>query len=149
MKKQVKDIMKNFVQLIEAAANGKKRVLDFGEDMVFYRGEIHIIKVIGDYPGMYISEIAQRLNVTRAVISKTIKKLENRGFIIKKEVQEDKKKLSVYLTKKGDVAYRAHHQFHLENDKEIFEYLEKLTERDLLVIKEFLNKANDMTKKHI
>lgn len=149
MKKQVKDIMKNFVQLIEAAANGKKRVLDFGEDMVFYRGEIHIIKVIGDYPGMYISEIAQRLNVTRAVISKTIKKLENRGFIIKKEVQEDKKKLSVYLTKKGEVAYRAHHQFHLENDKEIFEYLEKLTERDLLVIKEFLNKANDMTKKHI
>ncbi len=84
MKKQVEDIMKNFVQLIESAANGKKRVLDFGEDMIFYRGEIHIIKVIGDHPGMYISEIAQRLNVTRAVISKTLKKLEYRGYIKKR-----------------------------------------------------------------
>lgn len=36
MKKQVEDIMKNFVQLIESAANGKKRVLDFGEDMIFF-----------------------------------------------------------------------------------------------------------------
>lgn len=149
MKKQVKDLMKSFVQLIESAANNKKRILDFGEDMVFYRGEIHIIKVIGDYPGMYISEIAQRLNVTRAVISKIIKKLEARGFIVKKEIKEDKKKLSVYLTKKGQIAYKAHHQFHLENDKEIFEYLEKLTEKELLVIKEFLDKANNMTKKHI
>lgn len=149
MEKEVEHIMKSLVQLIESAANGKKRILNFGQDLVFYRGEIHIIKVIGDYPGMYISEIAQRLNVTRAVISKTMKKLEVRGFIIKKEVEEDKKKLSVYLTKKGQIAYKAHEQFHLENDKEIFEYLENLTERDLLVIKEFLNKANDMTKKHL
>lgn len=149
MKKEVKHIMKNFVQLIEAAGNGKKRVLNFGEDMIFYRGEIHIIKVVGDYPGLHISEIAHRFNVTRAVISKTIIKLENRGFIEKRGVREDKKKVVVYLTEKGQLAYDAHNQFHLENDQEIFEYLESLNERELLVISEFIDKAKKMTRDHI
>ena len=146
---ETENIMKSFVQLIESAANGKKRILDLGDDMTFYRGEIHIIKVVGDYPGMYISEIAQRFNVTRAVISKTIKKLETRGFIIKEEVKADKKKLAVYLTKKGEKAYTAHQQFHLINDKEIFDYLDGLTERELYAVKEFINKAKKMTKEHV
>mgnify|MGYP001242671438 CR=1 FL=1 len=98
---------------------------------------------------MDISEIAQRFNVTRAVISKTIKKLETRGFIIKEEVKADKKKLAVYLTKKGEKAYTAHQQFHLINDKEIFDYLDGLTERELYAVKEFINKAKKMTKEHV
>lgn len=149
MKTEVYDVMKNFMQLIESAANGKKRLLDFGEDMIFYRGEIHIIKLVGDYPGMYISEIAQRLHVTRAVVSKTMKKLEERGLIKKVGTAEDKKKLVVYLTEKGQVAHAAHQEFHMENDKEIFDYLEGLSEKELAAVKEFVRQAIKMTQNYI
>ncbi len=59
------------------------------------------------------------------------------------------KKLTVYLTKKGEGAYEAHHAFHMENDREIFDYLEKCDEIELFAIKEFLDKANKMTGNHM
>ncbi len=55
MKTKSYAIMSEFMQLLETIANGKSNVLDFGDGMVFYRGEIHMIKVIGDHPGMFLS----------------------------------------------------------------------------------------------
>jgi len=74
MKTKSYAIMSDFMQLLETIANGKTNVLNFGDGMVFYRGEIHIIKVIGDHPGMFLSEIA------RSVASGKQTKAEILGF---------------------------------------------------------------------
>ncbi|QOR35011.1 MarR family transcriptional regulator [Clostridium sp. 'deep sea'] len=149
MKDKANYILKNFVQLVESAANGKKKVLDFGDGMVFHRREIHIIKVIGDFPGIYLSEIAQRFNVTRAVIWKALKKLEARKLVYKCSYEGDKKKQSIYLTEQGQKAYYAHHKFHEENDAQIFNYLLALSEHDLNTISHFVKLAKDMVKNHM
>ncbi|WP_243002629.1 MarR family transcriptional regulator [Lachnotalea glycerini] len=71
--------------MTEQIANGKTKILDFGlEEMQFYRGEIHMIKMVGDHPGIFISEMARGFNVTRAVVAKTVRKLEVHGFLEKK-----------------------------------------------------------------
>lgn len=148
MKDKTKEIMGDFLKLIEIVANGKKKVLNFGSDMVFYRGEIHMIKVIGDYPGIYISEMARHFNITRGVVSKTIIKLERNGFVVKEEDSLDKKRVCLYLTERGKKAYDAHNNFHLENDSNIYEFLDELEDENLDVIKDFMEKANEMVKNH-
>ena len=63
-------VVERYIALIEKIANGKNNMLSFvGKDMTFYRGEIHIIKKIGDNPGIFSSEIARDMGITRAVIS--------------------------------------------------------------------------------
>ena len=48
------EVINEFIALTESIANSRTNVLDFGsEDMTFYRGEIHIIKMIGDYTGIF------------------------------------------------------------------------------------------------
>lgn len=85
-------VVNDFIRLTERIANGKMNVLNFGsEDMTFYRGEIHMIKMVGDRPGIFISEMARNFNVTRAVVAKTINKLVDRGLIRKEEYKNDKK----------------------------------------------------------
>ena len=79
MEADKKEVISLYISLIEKIANGRTNVLDFGsEDMTFYRGEIHIIKIIGDSPGIYSSEIARYMGITRAVVHKTLLKLEKR-----------------------------------------------------------------------
>jgi DNA-binding MarR family transcriptional regulator len=39
--------------------------------------------MVGDHPGIFISEIARNFNITRAVVAKTVKKLEKRELLIK------------------------------------------------------------------
>ncbi|KAJ51692.1 DNA-binding MarR family transcriptional regulator [Clostridium tetanomorphum] len=89
------NIVESFICMIEKIANGKMNVLCFGsEDMTFFRGEIHIIKIIGDNSETFSSEIARKLWVTRAVIHKTLIKLQNRDIIFDEIDDVDKKKKS-------------------------------------------------------
>lgn len=148
MKEKTREIMGDFLKLIEVVANGKRKVLNFGKNMTFYRGEIHMIKVIGDFPGIYISEMARHFNITRAVVSKTIIKLERNGFVRKEEDLYDKKRVCLYLTECGKKAYDAHNHFHIVNDNRMYEFLNGLEDYDLDIIKAFMERANEMVNKH-
>lgn len=143
------EVIHDFIKMTERIANGKTNVLDFGsKELTFYRGEIHIIKMVGDQPGTFISEMARSFNVTRAVIAKTVGKLEKRKFIYKEEDPEDKKRLRLYLTDKGKRAYILHENYHHKFDRPLFAYMESLKEEDLRIIKEFLKLANQLIENH-
>jgi DNA-binding MarR family transcriptional regulator len=143
------EIINDFIKMTERIANGKMNVLDFDSaEMTFYRGEIHILKMVGDHPGIFISEMARNFNITRAVVAKTVKKLEKRGFLIKETDSTDKKRLRLYLTDKGRQAHALHHAYHQQFDRPLFAFLEKLDNQDLQIIREFLKHANQLVKNH-
>lgn len=138
-----------FILMTEKIANGKTNVLNFGsEDMTFYRGEIHMIKMIGDNPGIFSSEMARRFSITRAVVYKTLLKLEKREVIIKKEDSDDKKRYQLFLTSKGEEAYRLHKEYHEKHDKQWLDFLNELSENELNTIENFLKKSTDLIDNH-
>lgn len=142
-------VIERYIALIEKIANGKNNTLSFaGKDMTFYRGEIHIIKKIGDNPGIFSSEIARDMGITRAVIHKTLLKLEERGFVEKEEDTEDKKRKKLFLTKRGQAAYTAHEKYHQTYDKSFFDFIDSLNEQECSLIDCFLERANEMIANH-
>ena len=142
-------VIDRYIALIEKIANGKNNTISFaGKDMTFYRGEIHIIKKIGDNPGIFSSEIARDMGITRAVIHKTLLKLEERGFVEKEEDTEDKKRKKLFLTKRGKAAYTAHEKYHQTYDKSFFNFIDSLNEQECSLIDRFLEKANEMIANH-
>lgn len=142
-------VIEQYIALVEKIANGKNNTLSFaGKDMTFYRGEIHIIKKIGDHPGIFSSEIAREMGITRAVIHKTLLKLEERGFVEKEADTGDKKRKKLFLTKRGQAAYTAHEQYHQGHDKSFFDFIASLNEQECALIECFLEKANEMIEKH-
>lgn len=143
------EVIHSFIALTEQIANSKTNVLDFGsEDMVFYRGEIHIIKTIGDYPGIYSSEIARKFGITRAVIHKTLIKLEERELVMKEQDGEDKKRYRLRLTEKGQTAYRYHEEYHRRFDRELFDYIQTLNKEQLEAVNGFLQHAGQLIQNH-
>ncbi len=92
--------------------------------------------------------MARNFNVTRAVVAKTVRKLEEHGFLEKKEDDEDKKRFCLFLTEKGIMAYKLHNQYHQEYDRPLFAYLESLNDNELHIIQEFLKHANALIKNH-
>ncbi|WP_099469277.1 methyltransferase [Konateibacter massiliensis] len=143
------DVIRSFIELTEKIANSKTNVLNFGnEDMVFYRGEIHMIKMIGDYPGIHSAELARKFGITRPVVHKTLQKLSDRGLIIKEDDPEDKKRSLLHLTEKGHIAYHAHKKYHDEYDKALFDFLSDTSGDKLASIKDFLDHAIDLIQNH-
>lgn len=140
--------MNELIKLIEVVANGKKKLFDCGNEIMLYRGEIHLLKKIGDFPGIYISETARDFNITRAVVSKTAIKLEKEGLLRKEADPDDKKRLRLYLTPRGAAACAVHDALHRESDRSIFDFLEILSKNELEAIEAFLQEANKMVKHH-
>ncbi|NCD09480.1 MAG: MarR family transcriptional regulator [Negativicutes bacterium] len=142
------EITGQFVRLIETIANKKMKKLDFGNGVILYRGEIHLIKALGDNPGMFISEIARYFGVSRAVISKNIAKLESQGHVIKKTDEQKLNRVKVYLTPLGEKAYLQHKLFHAKEDKSMFDFLNSLNQDELANISIFLKQAQKMINNH-
>ncbi len=149
MEKLETEVINSFITLTENISNSRTNVLDFGsEDMTFYRGEIHIIKMIGDYPGIFSSEIARRFGITRAVVHKTLLKLEDRGLVNREPYNDDKKRQKLFLSEKGQLAYRYHEEYHNKYDKVLFDYVAELSDSQLETIKGFLEHASNLIKNH-
>jgi len=143
------DIIRSFIELTEQIANSRTNVLNFGsQDMIFYRGEIHMLKMIGDFPGIYSASLARKFGITRPVVHKTLQKLSERELIRKEEDDEDKKRFRLYLTDKGWTAYHSHQKYHEENDKALFDYLADVPNDQLNSIKGFLEQAIALIHNH-
>lgn len=143
------EIVQSFINLTEKIANSKTNVLNFGsEDMTFYRGEIHIIQMIGDSPGTFSSEIARKFGITRAVVHKTLLKLEERKLVLKQPDDTDKKRVRLFLSEKGIQAYHLHREYHNTHDKALFEYIDNLDQAQLEAINGFLIRANLLIENH-
>jgi len=143
------DVIRAFIELTEQIANSKTNILDFGsEDMTFYRGEIHMIKMIGDFPGIYSAELARKFGITRPVVHKTLQKLSERKLITKEEDEENKKRYRLCLTEKGWAAYRHHQEYHERDDKALFDYVAKMSGDQLSCIKGFLDHAIELIRNH-
>ncbi|AQY50284.1 putative MarR family transcriptional regulator [Listeria weihenstephanensis FSL R9-0317] len=143
------DILTSFVSLTEKIANSKTNILDFGSpEMTFYRGEIHMIKMIGEFPGIYCSELARKLGITRAVVHRTVGILQKRGFIVRGSDEEDKKKFHLFLSDSGRQAYQLHEEYHQKHDQALLDYINELSPDQLESIGGFLKHATDLIDNH-
>lgn len=65
---------------------------DFGTGDLLYRSETHTLLAIGQRPGTNLTEIAEDLGITKAGVTKFVKKLMDKGLIIKEQSPENKRK---------------------------------------------------------
>ena len=82
-------------------------------------------------------ELAEKLNYNEATVTRAIKRLENKGFIERKEDKKDKRKKNIVLTEKGEYVTKETMQklekieniilneFDSEEQKEFLKYLIK------------------------
>jgi DNA-binding MarR family transcriptional regulator len=60
-----------------------------------------IIRCIGRYPGMAPSQLAMVLHLDPGTISATLRRLEDKGFVVRRRDRDDKRRVSLGLTAQG------------------------------------------------
>lgn len=149
MEKNLKKVIENFMIMTEKIASTGKNHSNYGTDVNIYRSEIHIMKLIGDYADLHVSEIARKFGVTKGAISQSLKKLERKGLVEKYVDQTNNTRLLVRLTKKGKMAYLNHEEYHKEFDEEFYLYASQLNDHELEILLTFMKKTSEMAERHI
>lgn len=74
--------------------------------------EMHTINAIGLHDRPSASETAARLHVTRGTLTVAVQRLEKKGYVVRHRVEDDKRMVTLSLSRKGKLMYRAHQAFH-------------------------------------
>jgi DNA-binding MarR family transcriptional regulator len=113
---------------------------NFGTE-VLCASEIHMIEVIGRNPGIHVTEIANKLGITKGAVPKMICKLIHKDMIYRYQAKDNKKMVFFKLTEKGHTAFQGHVEFHKELDQGIMKKFNSLQESELLIFQDIINEV--------
>lgn len=135
------------IELMEAIANHKTTAVTLENGQVFYRTESHVLKLVGDEPGIFSSEIARRFGVTRAAVQKVLGRLAARGLIDRTVDEADKKRIGLSLTAAGRQALDRLVRHQMKINAAFFSAVSAMTPEELSTVGRFLSTAHGVLEK--
>jgi len=104
-----RQLMASFLRMVNKYKAMEKCPVGYGTDAVFYHSERHLLDVLRDHPELNITDLAQRLGVTKGAISQAVGKLERKGAVERHKGSGDDKQVLVRLTELGQTITEHHH----------------------------------------
>lgn len=89
------------------------------------RAEWRVLFHLGRYGSLTAKEICARAPLHKTKVSRAVRKLEERRFVVKKEVEADRRHAMLSLTKQGQVVYEDLQNFALLYDEKLSAKLSK------------------------
>lgn len=102
------------LELVETVNAHHRGGVNFGTGHRLHPAEIHTIAAIGDEPKITVTQLAERLSVSKPTISERIGKLMKKGLVEKGTKPDNAKAVTLLLTEMGWTAH-AHHEAHHDN----------------------------------
>jgi DNA-binding MarR family transcriptional regulator len=140
MPKQCQCVLETMLRIINKASELIVEPRVFGTE-VLYASEIHMIDVIGRNPGIHVTEIANKLKITKGAVPKIIRKLLQKELIYRYQAKDNKKMVLFELTEKGHTAFQGHIEFHKKLDHGIIKKFNSLQEPQLLMFHDIMNEV--------
>lgn len=140
MSNQSQCVLDTMLRVINKASELMAEPRSFGT-YVLFASEIHMIDVIGQHPGIHVTEIANKLGITKGAVPKIICKLLHKEMIYRYQARGNKKMVLFKLTEKGHEAFQSHIEFHKELDHGIINKFNSLDEKELLLFHDLMNEV--------
>ena len=128
------------IRILNKASAIERDPVDIGLGIPLYTSEVHLIDLVGRFPGETMTSYASRLGVTRGAISQTVKKLEEKGFLQRSPDENNKKNIRLLLTRMGEEAYSWHTAYHEMVQKNLASGLSGMEPGDQRVLESALRK---------
>lgn len=74
--------------------------------------EVHMLVAIGDRENKSMSSVAEQASLTNGTVTTMVKKLERKGYVARRQDEEDKRVVRVGLSESGQKALSLHQDFH-------------------------------------
>ena len=108
------------------------------------QAEAYIVNLVGQHPGITVTQLAEILNKTTSACSQIVRKLRAKGFVEQIRNPDNNRLYNLALTESGRKVYEARHAFNLECQAITFRLLEGFSEEELeahLRVQQVLNQA--------
>ncbi|SFR83337.1 DNA-binding transcriptional regulator, MarR family [[Clostridium] aminophilum] len=99
-------------RIMHKYAQYEKKPQIYCKDLLLTQPEIHTVTMIGDNPGISVTELAMKRGVTKGAASQMVYKLVDKGLVEKRISPDSDAQRNLYLTEKGMQARNDHRKLH-------------------------------------
>lgn len=148
MKKVIAEFMEVsnlYMELIKKTEKVKRKY----NGIELYPSEIHTLVFIQDNNQINMTQIAQKLGVTKGAIFKIIEKLEKKELLSRYKRPDNNKNTYFKLSEEGMLAYEGHEKFHRDFFGEPPEEFDKFVFNNEEVILKMFELTKDYLDEHI
>ena len=104
----------------------------YGENIVLYMREAHLLSALGDAGRMMSAEeLAASLEITHGAVTQLTDRLEKKGYVYRDKSGKDKRQILRGLTERGKEAYALHCAFDEEKMTDIRAECSDFSEQEL------------------
>jgi len=146
--KILNDVIEQTMKLANKYNSLEKELYNFGIDELLTPAEIHTIDCIGKNNGINVTNLAEKLGVTKGAVSQMVNKLKKRDLVIKLKDSENDRDVILLLSKKGKIAFEGHRKFHMDMYNDIMRLLENISFKEVNLFKEIINKVEFYLDRH-
>lgn len=76
------------------------------EGLGFGRAHHRVLHFVGRGPGMTVAQLLDMLRITKQSLSRVLKELLEKGYVLQKEGEDDRRQRLLYLTDKGEALWQ-------------------------------------------
>jgi len=139
-----------YAQVVHFAHLSEQRIESEQDKLVRYAKErqvesvprhltsVHVIDCIGNNEPINNTALAEKMDLSKASITKISVKLLEEGYIKRRQLNDNKKEIYFSLTAKGREVFELHQQLHKLEEGRFMQQLEPFTEAELHSILRFL-----------
>ncbi|WP_238533439.1 MarR family transcriptional regulator [Paenibacillus terrae] len=100
---------------------------------------VHVIDCIGDHEPINHTGIVRKMDLSKASITNISSKLLEMGFIMRSQLNNNRKEIYFSLTDKGRHVYHLHKELHKEKEERFYQFIESYSEAELQTIGKFMS----------
>lgn len=141
----LKDFLEIFNRIINKYNTLNQRAYDFGTGDLLHPSEIHMLSTIGKGDEQNITDVSQKLAISKSAVSQIIYRLCSKGFVEKYKKPDNEKNILMKLTEKGKTAVNGYHIFKKDIFRELIAEIEMLDAEQI----KFLYNAFEKIDKHM
>ncbi|PKL23201.1 MAG: hypothetical protein CVV47_15990 [Spirochaetae bacterium HGW-Spirochaetae-3] len=112
---------------------------DYGTGELLYASEVHTLECVAEAPGINLTGIAARLEVSKSAVSKFVGKLMAAGYLDKSRAPDNAKEVNFTLTERGAIAVRGHREYRRRAFGPLFDAEARLSPRETEIVSSFLS----------
>ncbi len=117
---------------------------DYGTGEGLFSSEIHTVTAVSDCPGLNLTQLAEKLGVSKAAVSKFTSKLIKRGYLEKKRSGSNQKEVLFYVTGKGKLAAEGHSDFEEKTFGPLRQLEQDLSGKEKMIILSYFKRMRDI-----
>ena len=113
----IKTTIHDLLRIARTSSRIEQLPIDVDDNLRVSTREAHTVQAIGEYEKINVTQVASHFGITKSAASQMVKKLTEKGFLLKTQAIHSNKEFELSLTPLGQKVLLAHEKLH-GNDME-------------------------------